>query len=144
MNTNTKTTKNRMWTQVLQKDVNSSAPEVCELKCSWRMWTQVIRKDVNSRDPEVCELKCSWSVWTQVLRKGMTSSAPEVCELKCCWRVWTQVLRKGVNSNAPEGCDSSAPEGLAVVHFFYQYRVRRSMSMPMYACIHCLFFSVKS
>ena len=46
MNTNTKITKNRMWTQVLQKDVNSRAPEVCELKCSWRVWTQVLRKGV--------------------------------------------------------------------------------------------------
>ena len=105
MNTNTKTTKNRMWTQVLRKCVNSSAPEGCELGCSGRVWTQVLLKDVNSSDPEGCELTCSGSVWTQVLRKCVNSGASEGYDLKCSGSVWTQVLLKGVNSSTPEGCE---------------------------------------
>ena len=58
-------------------------------------------------------------------------------------RVWTQVLRNCVNS--------SVSEGLAVVRhcqllffYLYQYRIRRSMFMSMYVCIHYFHFSTKS
>ena len=75
----------------------------CELKCSGMVWTEVLRKGVNWSAPEGCELKCSWRVWTQALLKGVNSRAPEGFELKCSGRVWSQVLRKGVNTSAPEG-----------------------------------------